>query len=230
MTHVGAVLQEVGRAAVAQRVGGHPHRDPGGPGVAADEVLDALDRKPGAAVRQEERPLAGVVDELGARVPEVDIEGGHGPAHDGDDAVLPSLAEPDEELAAEKIHVPEIEPLALADADRGPVEKLEDGTVAFSPHCEGVRARDEPPRLGLIQEGARKLLPRGEDEVQRGVLEDDALSKEETEEPLHEGEVAPLRGERVGVALRALRLGKDPCPGDGVLFADGAEIPDPLLP
>ena len=65
MAHVGAVLQEMRRAAVAERVGGRPHRDAGGLGVAANEVLDALDRKPCAAVRQEEGPLAGVVDELG---------------------------------------------------------------------------------------------------------------------------------------------------------------------
>ena len=127
VAHVGAVLQEMRRAAVAERVGGHPHRDAGGLGVAANEVLDALDRKPCAAVRQEEGPLAGVVDELGAGVPEVDVEGGRGAAHDGKDAVLPPFAEPDEELAADKIHVPELV------APGAPLARLRSGLLAQEP-------------------------------------------------------------------------------------------------
>jgi hypothetical protein len=88
VAHVGAVQQEMRRAAVPERVGSHPHRDPGGLRVGADEDLDALHGKPRAARRQEEGLLVGVVDELGARVAEVGVEGGRGAAHDGDDAVL----------------------------------------------------------------------------------------------------------------------------------------------
>ena len=79
---VGAILQEVSRAAVAQRVGRHPQLDSRGLGVRADEVLDALCREPRPARRQEESALARVVDELGARVFEVDIERSGSAAHE----------------------------------------------------------------------------------------------------------------------------------------------------
>ena len=124
-----------------------------------------------------------------------------------------------------------IEPLALADADRGPVEKLEDGAVALAAHREGDRGSRRAARLWAWFRRARgSFFHERKDEVQRGVLEDDALAQEEAEEPLHEGEVAPLRGERVGPALRALRLGKEPRPRDDVLLADRAQVPDALLP
>jgi hypothetical protein len=45
------------------------------------------------------------MDELGAPVLKVDIQGGGGPAHAGDDAVLAFLPDPDEELGLQKIDV-----------------------------------------------------------------------------------------------------------------------------
>lgn len=64
----------------------------------------------------------------------------------------------------------------------------------------------------------------------RSVLEKDARSEEETEEPLHEGEVALLSGEGVGVPPGALRFREEPRVGDDVLFADQAKVSDPLFP
>jgi hypothetical protein len=89
-----------------------------------------------------------IVDELGACVLEVDVEHGGGPAHEWHHVVLSALAQTDEELTAEEVHVPQVEPLALPDLDRRAIEQLEDGAVALAPHREGIGARHEPPALG----------------------------------------------------------------------------------
>jgi hypothetical protein len=58
VAQVGAALQQVRRAAVAERVRGDADVDAGGLGVGADEVLDALGVEPCPPGRDEERALA----------------------------------------------------------------------------------------------------------------------------------------------------------------------------
>jgi cell division protein ZapA (FtsZ GTPase activity inhibitor) len=116
---------------LAQRVRRDPYLDPSLACVAADEVLDHLDAEPAAVPGEKESTLARVAHELAARLGEVRLESHDGTTDDGDKAVLLALAVADQDLSLAEVEVAQVEPLALGDAQRASVERLEDRPVAF---------------------------------------------------------------------------------------------------
>jgi hypothetical protein len=87
--HVGAVLDEVGGAGVAQSMRRDGERDLGALAVHQHEVADVLgcDARPKSG--EEEGALGGVLHEQGPRVAQVEVEGIRRAAEDGHDTVLP---------------------------------------------------------------------------------------------------------------------------------------------
>lgn len=68
------------------------------------------------------------------------------------------FAGPHKELTAQEFHVPEVEPLALADADRDAVEQFQDGTVALTVPVNGSGLEPGRRLCAWFEESAWQVL------------------------------------------------------------------------
>jgi hypothetical protein len=87
---------------------------------------------------KEERSFSGIVEKLRANLSKVEIEGGGSLAGQRNDAVSLTFGVPYEKPSLLEVDVADVEPDALAAADSGPIQNLENRAVSFlSPGARG---------------------------------------------------------------------------------------------
>jgi hypothetical protein len=216
---VGAALEEVGGAGMPQRVRVKPG-DAGGGAVVLDEPAEHRDADATAEPVQEESALFGIVEKEWTSVVEVPVDGVKGLLGNGNDTVLPAFAGANEERLFLKVEVIDVEGAALAHADSGAIEELEDGAVANAERR--LQRRKLENALHLLPSGnePRKPTSSGQPEMLRGILEEHAPAVEKGEEALHGGDVRALGAERERRSRRRLSFLESESEGDEVVDLD----------
>ena len=111
----------------------------------------------------EERSRARVLRERRPGFAQVEVHGVGRAAQERHHAISLPLAVADEEDALTEVDVGEVEPLALAHAEAGAVEQLQDGVAPLASVCMRIRMGHEPPGLLLMEHRAGHLpLSKGE--------------------------------------------------------------------
>jgi hypothetical protein len=160
---VGAVAEKMGCERVAKEVR-MDSRDRGRGGVLPHEHGESdVGEAPGAfsISAKEERSFSGIVEKLRANLSKIEIEGEGGLAGEWNDAVSLSLRVPNKKPSLLEVDVTDVEPDALAPADSGPVEELENRSVAPpSPGARGGRFH-QARGLALGEDAPRKARENG---------------------------------------------------------------------
>src|SRR6266545_2152850 len=205
---VGAVAEEVRREGVAKHVRVHVARKPGGDHPAGDPAGDRTCREAAAAVIQEERVAAAWSGEARPRVVAVAPQRlGRGPP-EGDDPLLPPLAEDAHEPLLE-IDVARREPRQLGDPKTARVEQLEEGAVAQREQAGRRGGRlDERGHLLLGQRLRQPLRPARARHRTRRVRGSEPLPHEESIEGAERRELA-AEARRARAPRRARDEGAD---------------------
>ena len=185
---VGAVIQEVGRKGVAQRVRGELLGDPGLARVALDDVPEGLARHAIATARGEEVVGLALEQDLPARTPAEFLERPHrlfterneplaiALAEDADDALV------DIELTLAQVH-------ELRHPQPGRVQHFQHGAVAAAERVAHHRGRQERLDLLLGERARQRAADLRHRDLRGGVLADHALAHEITEEAAEAGQL-----------------------------------------
>src|SRR5262245_7539986 len=152
---VGAAAEQVGGEGVAERVRRRLRRRAARGDVALHQAGDAAAREPAAARVPEDRPRRHRQLRLGAGGA-VGVERAQRGTADGNDALLPALAEDADgrRLAVDRLPV---ETRELAHAEARGVEELEHRAVALAAQPVGARRREET--VDLVERQVRGQLP-----------------------------------------------------------------------
>jgi hypothetical protein len=183
----------VGGERVAQGVRAHAIGEPGGVGVALDDLVQALAGEAGAAVVDEQARLEPFADQLGPAAAEVGVDRARRRAADRHEPFLGALAAGAQDARLE-VHVAGLEVDGLAGPQAAGVHELQQGTVA---QRRGLRAARLLEQLGhlVAREHVRQapaLLGRAQ--VRRGIGLDDPLPAQVAMEGAQAGHLALQRG------------------------------------
>ena len=209
---VGAALEQMGGAGVAEEMRPALPADAGALDVAGDLAPQGVGVEGLAVAGEEERGPGRADDEQGADVVEVLLQPGQGARSDGHDAVLAPLAQADVQQPALALQVGEFQAHQLGAADAGGVKQFEQGAVAQAQGIGDVGLRQHGLDLGGAQRGdGQALLGAGHFEVGGGVgveVVPPAEPRKEVHDP-----------------AQALALGAD---AEGAAVGP-AEVPEPAL-
>ena len=145
--HVGASLQEVGGVGVTKGVWRDPALEARSSRMSSHELVQRARAHPSPEESQKDRGLAKVVDESGADLAEVEIEGGGGSTRERHQAILLAFAVPHQHLPLQEVHVPKVQPQTLPATDSRSVEHFQDRPIPLAEGGVGGRRFHEPTGL-----------------------------------------------------------------------------------
>ena len=203
---VAAAGEQVRREGVAQGVRAHPVAEPGGLGVAQDDLVEALPRQRPAAEVDEQLALVVGSDHLRSARAQIHPDRGDGLAADRYQPLLGALA-PRADDAVLEVDVGDLERDRLRRPQPRRVHQLEQRPVPQGGGFVAAWLRQQPLHLGVAQDLRKLLAPPRRLEPRRRVVLDLFLPAQVPVEGAQAGGLAIDRRGRAGSAAVAVPLG-----------------------